>query len=172
MELDNSKLISCKPSLFLNSLKSEYCQGEKVLITVVLANPNPQPLVVNKRFQMIVDYKYREAYELRFEIIKPNRAFAEPRMILEDRLWPYPRSDDFAELPPNSQRQKEVTLTSYFDFSQCGSYQVVAEYHNDHDGHEFGWTAWIGELRSSSLEVIVVDKKMSSLGPKGTRNPE
>lgn len=143
------------PSLLLSSSKREYYGGEKVIITITLANFTHRALVVNKRLQMIFDYKYREAYELRFRITGPNSTPIAPRKVTEDRLWPYPRSDDFVELLPGAQWQQGVTLSTYFDFSQAGVYQIVAEYHNDYDGHQFGLSAWTGELRSPPLEVHI-----------------
>ena len=151
----NSQLNSSAPLLFLSSSKHEYYIGEKVIITVILTNSTHRALVVNKRLQMIFDYKYREAYELRFQITGPSNIPITPRRVIEDRLWPYPRSNDFAELLPGDQWQQKVTLSAYFDFSQAGVYQIVAEYHNDHNGHQFGLNAWTGELRSPPLEVHI-----------------
>ncbi|MDY7041410.1 MAG: hypothetical protein SVX38_11155 [Chloroflexota bacterium] len=107
---------------------------------------------------MIFDYKYREAYELRFQVIGPSKKPIAPRMVIEDRLWPYPRPNDFTELPPGDQWQQEITLSTYFDLSQGGMYQIIAEYHNDHDGHQFGFDAWTGELHSPPLEVFIVNE--------------
>ncbi len=151
----NGQLVPFAPSLLLSSPKRDYCKGESVIVTVTLANLTPRTLIVNKRLQMIFDYKYHEAYELRFQVIGPSKTPVAPRMIIEDRLWPYPKQDDFMELPPGDQWQREIMLSTYFDFSQDGMYQIVAEYHNDHDGHQFGLDAWTGELRSPPLEVSI-----------------
>jgi hypothetical protein len=121
---------------------------------VTLANFTQQPLVVNKRLRMIPDYRYREAYELWFHVIGPDSMPIAPIKVMENwRRW-YITPEDFVELPAGGQWQQEVTLSSYFDF-ESGMYQIVAEYHNDYDGQQFGLDAWTGELRSLPLEVLV-----------------
>lgn len=153
------QIVAITPSLLLSSRKSHYNTEEKVIATVTLANFCDQPLVVNKRLQMIFDYKYREAYELKFQVLGPNEQPVAPYKIIEDRLWPYPKLVDFIELVPGGQWQRDIILSEYFDFSQSGMYKVVAEYHNCHDGHQFGLDAWTGELHSPTMDVFIARKR-------------
>jgi hypothetical protein len=155
MDSINGQLVACNPFLLLSSPKRDYQKNEQVIIVVTLANFTQSALVVNKRLQMIFDYKYREAYELQFQIIRPDGMPLAPRFITEDRLCPYPGPEDFAELLPARQWKQEIRLDRYFNFSEKGLYLISAEYHNDHDGHQFGVDAWTGKLRSSSIEVII-----------------
>lgn len=153
--MDNSQLMVYAPSLILSSLKRCYCEDEKVVVTVALANFTQQPLVINKRLRMIFDYKYREAYELQFQVVGPDKILIAPIEILENwRRW-HLTPDDFVELSPGEQWQQEIVLSMYFDFSRSGLYQIVAKYHNDYDGHQFGLDAWTGELCSPPVEVLI-----------------
>ena len=159
MDSSGSQLASLAPSLLLSSPKRDYRKGEEVIVTVGLANFTPRPLVVNKRLQMIFDYEYLEAYELGFQIIGPRGTPIAPRMVTEDRLWPYPQPDDFVELLIGAQWQKEIPLSLYFDLSESGSYEIIAKYHNSHNGHQFGFDAWTGELRSPPVEVVISEHR-------------
>jgi hypothetical protein len=149
------QLVSLAPILLLSSLKHLYDIGEGVIVTVALANLTQQPLVINKRLQMIFDYKYREAYELKFEVTGPDEKLIKPRMIIEDRLQPHPKSSDFVNLSAGSQWQQEVLLSRYFNFTKSGLYRIVTEYHNSHDGQQFGFNAWVGELHSQPVDIFI-----------------
>jgi hypothetical protein len=155
MNLTSSQLVACDPFLFLSSPKRDYQKGGEVIVVVTLANFTQGPLVVNKRLQIILDYMYREMYELEFHIVGPDGTPLARYSITEDRLWPYPRAEDFAELLPTRRWERKIRLSEYFDFSEKGSYLISVEYHNDHDGHQFGVDAWTGKLRSSSIEVVI-----------------
>jgi hypothetical protein len=156
MGLTDNQLVTFDPFLSLSSPKRDYRKGEDVIVVVALANFTQWRLVVNKRLRTMLYrmHKYREIYELQFEVIGPN-GMPLAQLDFMDRMPPLPGAEDFAELLPTGRWEQEVRLGEYFDFSEKGRYQVTVEYHNDHDGHQFGVDAWIGKLRSSSIEVVI-----------------
>jgi hypothetical protein len=150
-----TQLSMVSPTLLLRSFHKDYSLDTKVAIEVVLANLSGSPITVNGRLQFVFDYKYEEAYELRFEVVSPTGARIAPRQIMEDRLWPHPRVDDFVHLGPGTSCSRTVVITDYFDLSIVGSYKVLAEYHNYHTGQEFGLVAWLGRVNSNELWLDV-----------------
>ena len=154
-EGSSSQPVVRAPSLLLRTPKRDCRKGEKIVVIVTLANFTQQPLVVNKRLRMIPDYRYREAYELWFHVIGPENTPIAPIKVMENWRQLYITPEDFVELAAGGQWQQNVTLSSCFDLSQRGVYQIVAEYHNDYDGRQFDLDAWTGELRSLPLEVVI-----------------
>jgi hypothetical protein len=155
MDSTGNQLVTFDPFLSLSSPKRNYQKGEDIVVVVALANFAQRTLVVNKRLQIILDYMYREMYELQFHIVGPDEMPLVRHSIVEDRLWPYPRAEDFSELLPMGRWEEKIRLSHYFSFSEIGRYLVTVEYHNDHDGHQFGVDAWMGKLRSSSIEIVI-----------------
>lgn len=154
-ERSSGQLMPFAPLLLLSSPKRSYREGEEVTVMVTLANFTQRTIVVNKRLRMLFDYKYCEVYELRFQINGPANIPVAPIKIMENwQRWDI-TPEDFVELPPSGQWQQTIMLSSYFDLSRKGTYQIVAEYHNSHNGHQFGFEAWTGELRSSPIEVVI-----------------
>lgn len=146
-----TQLSMVSPTLLLRSLGKDYPLGAKIVLEVALANLTGLPITVNGRLQFIFDYKYEEAYELKFEVVGPTGAKIAPRRIIEDRLKPYPTTDDFVHLKSGASCSRTVIITDYFDLSAVGTYQVSAEYHNGHTGQEFGLAAWLGRVNSNEL---------------------
>ena len=146
------------PDLVLQAVSEEYLLGERIEISAALVNHSPMALVVNYRFQMIWDYKYREAYELQFDVLGPQGEEILPRKIIEDRLVPYPKKKDFVYLDPGDSRQRTVVISDYFDFDDAGIYQISAEYHNDHTEWR-DYTEWHPDslVRGEGLKIIPVD---------------
>ncbi len=152
---ETNRLLTIAPILLLSSLGRENPLGTEISLEVRLVNLSGTPMMVNGRLQFIFDYKYREAYELKFELVDPTGTRIPPRRVIEDRLMPYPRVNDFVHLEPGGYCSRIVIVSDYFDLSKVGTCQVSAEYHNDHTGQEFGVMAWVGKVNSNVLQLKI-----------------
>ena len=146
------------PDLVLQAVSEEYLLGKRIEINVALVNHSPVALVVNCRFQMIADFRYREIFELLFDVLGPQGEEKLPRKIIEDRLVPYPKKKDFVFLDPGDSRQRTIAISDYFDFDDAGIYQISAEYHNNHTEWR-DYTEWNPHslVRGEGLKIIHVD---------------
>ncbi len=153
------------PDLVLQAVYEEYLLGENIEINVALVNHSPVALVVNCRFWMIWDYKYREAYELKFDVLDPHGKEILPRQVMEG--LPLLGEKHFVHLEPGESCQRTIVISDYFSFIHVGIYQISAEYHNDHTawknykrlpGEEpktIPVYAWTGASRSNSIQLRV-----------------
>jgi len=151
-------LLSVSPTIILRDVSADRPSSTSVTVEVMLANQSQVPLTVNGRLQFIFDYKYVEAYELRFVVLTSTGSEIPPLGVIDDPLRPYPEAKDFVRLEPGSYCAKTVVISDYFDLAKAGTYQLFAEYHNYHTGREFGLDAWIGTVTSNYLQLIVRSK--------------
>lgn len=155
----NTHLSLVAPSLFLEIPNTMLRLREECVAKVSLVNTNQMALVVNGRFQIIPDDKYPEAFELAFSVFGLDHMLPIlPLSVVEDRLLAYPQQGDYVYLEPYGRHSRILTLSAYFNLESPGAYKVIATYHNDHTGHEFGLNAWTGKLVSSPISFIRSEK--------------
>jgi len=138
--------------------KSEYKPGEPINAVFKLKNEGKTAIFVNKRFYLTSEDIPKEKRDLYFIVTSPSGKALPCKFRYEAGL---PKTDYFELLEPG----KEITceykrdLRGYFDFSEAGTYKLMAVYENVH-GKEIGLDAFKDKLTSLPVSFKIVNEDL------------
>jgi hypothetical protein len=142
--------------------KDSYHVGETVIAKIKLTNVDDKPIIVNSRMSVNLPPIPSPIREIAFDITTPTGETYWPDIVID----PGPLyNTHFIELKPGESFEDDIYLSSYFyEFTEVGTYLVVANYQNTLDpqdaivsqGVEDHRIAWKGELNSNQVQLIII----------------
>lgn len=134
--------------------KSEYKPDEPINVSFKLDNKGKAPVYVNKRFYLGSESMPKEQRDVFLIITSPSGAKLPCKFSYEPGL---PKSDYFELLEPGKEVASEWKrdLRGYFDFSEPGTYKVVAVYENVY-GKEIGLDVFREKLTSEPVYFKII----------------
>ncbi|MBI5294235.1 MAG: hypothetical protein HY869_02085 [Chloroflexi bacterium] len=135
--------------------------GEPVVVTITLVNIGREAVVINSRMSVNLPPLSSPQRELAFKIALPSgKSYYPDVMIDPGALY----NTHFIELQPGAFFEQTVHLQSYdYEFTETGTYTIVANYQNTLDpkdaiiraGAEDNRIAWKGELNSNTAQLTI-----------------
>lgn len=123
--------------------------SEPVVVTIMVTNLFPEPLLMNKR--MLVNHP-RLRGEIAFRITAPNGTICE----FTRRVTPLAiRNEDFVVLERGMSIQRSVDLSDLYALTWKGRYKIEAVYRNDIDQVEDSLRAWKGSVRAQPIDIVL-----------------
>ena len=148
--------------LTLRFEKDSYHVGETVIAKIKLENIGSKPFIIISRLSVNLPPIPSPIREIAFNITTPTGETYLPDVIID----PGPLYNTyFIELKPGESYEDDIYLGSYsYEFTEIGTYLVVANYQNTLDpqdaivpqGAEDNRIAWKGELNSNQVQLIII----------------
>lgn len=130
--------------------QTTYRAPAEPVVTIRLANPGPEPIIVNKRLAVNYAEAADDECEVKLSVTSPDGddiPFTSRVNIGE------PEDRHFTALGPGEFVQREYALTRAYDVSAVGIYAIRAQYQNQTDpstGH-----SWKGVISSNIVTFSV-----------------
>jgi hypothetical protein len=138
-------------------LENSECKLEEpIYATFKLKNTGTIPAYVNKRFYLGSEEAPKEKREVFFIITSPLSTKLYCKYSYETGL---PKSEYFQLLQPGEEASSEFKrdLRAYFDFTETGTYQIVAVYQNVY-GKEIGLDVFSDKAISRPVSLKILPK--------------
>lgn len=139
--------------LDIQPLKSQFVEGESIVINTVFRNQAPFGFRINNEW-----WAWPNTCSLSFEIEDPlGKKVEKERMYIRR---PNPNKQDFTAINGNGQWEYKADLR-YFNkpLTVPGVYKITATYMNKDDGSEYGVNAWVGTVTSNMASFGIVKKQ-------------
>ena len=129
-----------------------YTLGEPVVVSVTLTNLSREIIIINKRMGINPGDMVEGTWEIKFDISFPP---GERNIIGTLINRGKPQRNDFTELSPGENINRDYILTNYYWIQLPGKYSVQTTYHNSSYGSMFDLQAWVGEITSNKVHFFV-----------------
>ena len=148
-------VISCRPaqdlSLHLSTDQSTYHMNQRMLVVLTLQNSSSNNLLIQKRLVVNTKGVLPPVRDVFFSISTPSGGELEFDLLPNT---PLVSPSDFLELTKGESISRSISLTTYYQFKEIGTYTVQAVYENQSDPGD-GRTAWKGIITSNTVNFTI-----------------